>query len=73
MPKYCKTNAITSLFSIPIVKRIVDTLQEEQFLPGNCPISHPEEAQENIILKESLLFFFFTITTNTAAEGNCLD
>lgn len=43
------------------MKRIVDTLQEKQFLPGNCPISHPEEAQENIILKESLLFFFLLL------------
>lgn len=51
MPKYCKTNAIASLFSIWIVKRILDTLQENEVLPGNCLILHPEETEESVILK----------------------
>lgn len=48
------------LFSIWIEKRILDTLQENQVLPDNCPILHPEETQESVILKER--FFFGSIS-----------
>lgn len=64
------------LFSIWIEKRILDTLQENQVLPDNCPILHPEETQESVILKER---FFLAVslkrvsTMNTAGEKNCLD
>lgn len=59
------------------MKRILDTLQENHFLPGNCPILQPEEAQENGILKKKIIFFAVSLksvtTMNTAVDENSLD